>query len=170
MAEVDLSRVPAFYHGYIGKVPQNNLNEAFVYHEKALLSLLDTIAETKWDHRYAQGKWSIRETVQHIIDAERIFCYRALCFARGDKTELPGFDENAYAASSRADKRISQSLKEELRSVQQSSMLLFGSFDEEQLNASGVANKNSIYVKGIGFIIVGHALHHKSILEERYLK
>ena len=170
MSQVDLSRVPVFYHGYIHKVPQNNLKDAFVFHQKALLSLLDTIPENKWAHRYAPDKWSIREMVQHIIDAERIFCYRAVCFARGEKKELPGFDENNYAASSKAERRSSQSLREELRSVQQSSALLFDSFDEEQLNASGIANKNSIYVNGIGFIIVGHTLHHKSILEERYLK
>ena len=168
--EVELSRVPAFFHGYISKVPQTNLDEAFAYHQKALLSLLDSIPENKWDYRYAEGKWSIREIVQHVIDAERIFCYRALCFARGEKTELPGFDENNYAAASKADQRSSKSLKEELKSVQESSAMLFASFDEEQLNASGIANKHSNYVRGIGFIIVGHTLHHKSVLEERYLK
>jgi uncharacterized damage-inducible protein DinB len=170
MPTVDLSRVPSFYHKYINQVGERSLSSAFETYPPELITFLRNIPESRWDHRYAEGKWSIKEVVQHIIDAERIFCYRALCFARKDPTALPGFDENLYAEHSNADRRNRESLIEELESVQQASERLFNSFDEEQLNAAGVANGKEIYVQGIGFIVIGHALHHKSILSERYLK
>ncbi len=170
MTHVDLSRVFEYYHGYINRVSENNLTKAFQKHQTELLSALDEIPEEKWDYRYAEGKWSIKEVVQHILDAERIFGYRALCFARKDKTPLPGFDENLYAETSRADQRSKQSLLEELEAVQKSSAQLFASFDEEQLEQNGIANGKPAYVKAIGFILIGHALHHKHIIQERYLQ
>ena len=169
MANVDLSRVPSFYHGYIQQVQEDRLSDALQSHQQILLNELKQIPEERWDHRYAEGKWSIKEVVQHIIDAERIFCYRALRFARKDSVELPGFDENLFAANSKSERRTKQDLLEELATVQKSSALLFASFDEEQLQASGVANGKSIYVKAIGFIVVGHGLHHLNVVRERYL-
>lgn len=169
MANVDLSRVPEFYHGYINLVAENDLQQAFQHHQATVLSALKNIPAEKWDYRYAGGKWSIKEVVQHMIDAERIFCYRALRFARKDETPLPGFEENDYAKVAKADRRTKEDLLEELSTVQKSSALLFASFDEEQLNESGISNGKSIYVKAIGYIVIGHALHHKNILLERYL-
>ena len=98
---VDFSRVPTFYHGYVQQVTETSLPEAFQKHQLMLLTTLMDVPEDKWDYRYAEGKWSIKELVQHIIDAERIFCYRALRFSRNDKTALPGFDENLFAANSK---------------------------------------------------------------------
>jgi uncharacterized damage-inducible protein DinB len=170
MATIDFSRVPQFYHKYIRLVESKELTQAFERHKTDLVTLLNNIPAEKWDHRYAEGKWSIKEVVQHIIDAERIFSYRALSFARNETKELPGFDENAYAASSKADKRQKADLIDELVAVQQSSAGLFASFDREQLNASGVANGKSIYVEALGYIIIGHVLHHKKILLEEYLE
>jgi uncharacterized damage-inducible protein DinB len=170
MANVDLSRVPEYYYKYINLVNENDLDQAFQKHQTDLIATLPEVPADKWDYSYAEGKWTIKEVVQHIIDGERIFCYRALCFARKDKTSLPGFDENTYAAASKANKRTKEYLIEELQTAQKSSAQLFHSFDEEQLNESGVANGKSVYVKGIGYIIVGHALHHKNILLERYLQ
>jgi hypothetical protein len=112
--------------------------------------------------------WSIKELVQHVIDSERIFSYRALCFARGESASLPGFDENTYAAASQADNRNKQSLLEELRAVQVATTLLFQSFSEAQLDQTGIANNNPVSVRAIGFITVGHTLHHKKILQEKY--
>ena len=170
MANVDLSRVPEYYHKYINLVNENDLDQAFQKHQTDLIAALSQISVDKWDYRYAEGKWTIKEVVQHIIDAERIFCYRALCFARKDAASLPGFDENTYATASKADKRTKEDLVDELQSVQRSSVQLFRSFDEEQLHEAGIANGKSVYVKAIGYIIVGHALHHKNILLERYLQ
>ena len=168
MANVDLSRVPTFYHKYISHVKEDDLSEAFQKHQETFVSELKKIDGEKWSHRYAEGKWSIKELVQHVIDAERIFSYRALNFARQDKNELPGFDENLFAEVSKADKRSKDDLIDELSTIQKSSAQMFASFDEEQLNQSGIANENSVYVKGLGFIIVGHTLHHRNILLERY--
>jgi hypothetical protein len=170
MADVDFSRVPEYFHGYIKKLDEGELLEtAFRDHPSVFVSFLQQVPEEKWGYRYAPGKWSIREVVQHVIDAERVFCYRALSFARKDKTPLPGFDENVYALSSGADNRSKNSLLEELAAVQKASALLFGSFNKEQMEEDGVANGKKIYVKAIGFIIAGHSLHHQQILKERYL-
>jgi uncharacterized damage-inducible protein DinB len=170
MSSVDLSRVPSFYHKYISLVTESDLSKAFINHQKQLITELEEIPEEIWDYRYAEGKWSIRELVQHVIDAERIFCYRALRFARKDKTELPGFDEELFAASAEADRRSKADLLEELGTVQRSSAALFRSFSEEQLNQTGTANGSSIYVSAIGHIIVGHPRHHLNVLKERYLQ
>ncbi len=169
MPNVDLTRVPSFYHKYIQKVAANELDEAFRIHQAELINTLRSLPEDKWDFRYAEGKWSVREMVQHMIDAERIFCYRALCFARRDPNPLPGFDENSYVESSNGDQRSSRELIEEMQVVQKASALLFASFTPEMLEETGVANNNPIYVKAIGFIVVGHTLHHLEVMKERYL-
>lgn len=169
MAVADLSRVPPFYHRYIQLVSAPDLNRAFEQHQNDLTGLLRKLAADKWSYRYAPGKWSIRELVQHIIDGERIFGYRALCIARKDRTALPGFDENSYAAASNANDRNAADIMEELTCVQKSSMLLFRSFNEEQLQETGIANGNPVYVEAIGYIIIGHTLHHKKVLEDKYL-
>ena len=169
MPRPDLSRVPEFYHGYIGQVPENDLMEAFKKGTSSFIQFFETIPSSKYDYRYAEGKWTIKEVLQHIIDAERVFNYRALCFARKDPTPLPGFDENIFAANAKAEKRNWNDLLEEFKTVRKSSEQLFGSFDEEQLDASGIANDHSNYVLGFGYIIVGHSLHHMKVIKERYL-
>ena len=134
-----------------------------------MVPFLKSLSADKWDYSYAPGKWTVKELVQHLIDAERIFAYRALCFARKDATPLPGFDENSYVVHSAANRRSAEDLMQEFLLVQQSSAALFASFDKVQLESTGSANGNPVYVRGIGYIIIGHALHHKAILEERYL-
>jgi len=170
MSHVDLSRVFEYYHKYINLASNDDLKTALEKHQVKLLSFLKGIPKKKWNYRYAEGKWSIKEVVQHIIDAERVFTYRALCFARKDQTPLPSFDENTFAANSKAQDRNKKDLLKELKIVQSSSAQMFDSFDEEQLNQSGIASEKPTYVKGIAYIVVGHSLHHKNILEERYLK
>ena len=169
MPKPDLQQVPSFYHNYIKWVPAENVQDAFLLHQTTLLPFLQDIPAEKWDYRYADGKWSIKEMVQHLIDSERIFAYRALCIARREQASLPGFDENEYAAYAQADSRSPQSLLAELDAVQKATVLLFQSFDAAQLRATGTANGKRIDVNSIGFITVGHALHHKNILSERYL-
>ena len=165
----DLSRVPEFYHNYINQVKEDDLMTAFANQTPALINFLASIPKEKYDHAYAPGKWTVKEVLQHLIDGERIFCYRALRFARKDPTPLPGFDENLFAETAKADKREWNDLVEELKAVRRSSELLFGSFDNEQLNASGVSNNHSNYVLGFGYITVGHTLHHMKVISERYL-
>jgi len=165
----DLSRVPLFYHNYISQVPQDELSEAFNVQTPAFIQFIENIPPDKYDFRYAEGKWTVKEVLQHIIDAERIFAYRALRFARKDPTSLPGFDENTFAANAKADKRDWNNLVEEFKSVRMSSEYLFASFDDDQLDAAGTSNNHSIYVLGIGFIVVGHSMHHVKVFKERYL-
>ncbi|OLY92526.1 DinB superfamily protein [Cnuella takakiae] len=170
MAYIDFDRVPPFYHKYLQQVAQYSLEAALQHYAIELSSLLEAIPESRWNYRYAPGKWSIKEVVQHITDTERIFAYRALCFARGEKQSLPGFDENEYAQNASADYRSKQSLLDEFAAVHRSTRFLFDSFTQQQLETSGVANGNLVYVAGIGFTIAGHALHHLQILKERYLQ
>lgn len=169
MPRPDLATVPQWYHKYIEQVAAEDALEAITGNGKTALLALQAIPGEKWDHRYAEGKWSIKEMIQHLIDAERIFAYRALCIARGEKASLPGFDENSYAEASKAGRRTKEELIDEFETARQSTRQLFACFDGEQLGATGIANNNSVSVNGIGFIIPGHVQHHLNILEERYL-
>jgi hypothetical protein len=123
----------------------------------------------KFDYSYAGGKWTIKDIIQHIIDAERIFTYRALRFSRNDKTELPGFDENIYVDDANGSKRSIMELLTELSAVRHSTMLLFKTFNEEQLLRIGIASNNPMSVRALGFVIIGHQNHHQKVFEERYL-
>lgn len=169
MPRPDLSRVPEWYHRYINQVQENELIEALEKQASSVIPFLENIPVVKRDYRYAEGKWTIKEVLQHIIDAERIFAYRALCFARKEATPLPGFDENSYADNSKAAKRDWNDLMEEFKIVRRSTQILFGSFDDEQMETTGTASGNLIYVMAIGFIIAGHLNHHVTIIKERYL-
>ncbi|MES1219693.1 MAG: DinB family protein [Bacteroidota bacterium] len=169
MARPDLSLVPAFYHNYINQVLGDDLTKAFKKESPSLFEFIETIPIEKYDYRYAEGKWTLRELLQHMIDAERVFAYRALRFARKDLTPLPGFDENKYAANSKADKRSWEDLTDEFKVVRKSSEYLFSAFDEDQLNATGISNNNSIPVLALGYIIIGHPIHHMNIITQRYL-
>ena len=169
MPRPDLSRVPVSFHNYINQVPEDDLTKSFKIQSEVFIRFLENIPPDKYDYRYAEGKWTLNELLQHVIDAERIFCYRALCFARKDATPLPSFDENSYAENSRAQNRNWNDLIEEFKAVRRATEYLFSSFDKEQLDSSGVSNKNPNYVLGMGFITIGHTLHHKKIIEERYL-
>jgi uncharacterized damage-inducible protein DinB len=165
----DLSLVGTWYHGYISLVPEDNLAEAFEQHTRKLEAFLNSVPREKYDYRYAPGKWSIKQVLQHIIDAERVFAYRALRFARKDETALPGFDENLFADNAKTENRSWSELVEECKAVRLSSRLMFTSFDEEQLNAKGTASGSGNYVLGWAYILLGHVTHHINIVEERYL-
>jgi uncharacterized damage-inducible protein DinB len=169
MPRPDLSRVPEFYHGYINKVKENDLISALRSSTSQLFDLLKSIPKEKHDYRYAEGKWTVKDVVQHMLDGERVFTYRALRFARKDNTPLPGFDENLFAQTAKADKRNWNDIVEEFAALRKASEAMFASFDNEQLEQEGVASKNSIYVLGIGFIVAGHVNHHCQIIRERYL-
>ncbi|HVZ56409.1 MAG TPA: DinB family protein [Chitinophagaceae bacterium] len=169
MPRPDLTRIPAYFHHYVNQVPEDDLMEAFRQGTGNMMQLLARIPASKHDYRYEPGKWTVREVLQHVIDAERVFAYRALRFARMDTTPLPGFDENLFARHAQADRRRWEDLVNEFQAVRTSSQYLFSSFGEEQLNASGIASNQPVYVLGIGFLLIGHALHHLRIIEERYL-
>lgn len=133
------------------------------------IRFVQNIPMDKFDYRYAEGKWTIKEILQHIIDTERIFAYRALRISRNDTTPLPGFDETIFANNTEGNKRSLQDLLTELSAVRHSNLLLFKSFSENQLKRVGVASEHSISVRAIGFMIIGHQKQHQKVFEERYL-
>ena len=134
------------------------------------LALLAGVPPRLEGYRYAPGKWSIREVVGHVIDAERMFCARALAFARGDRSRFPSFDENAYAAASGADRRTLADLADELAAVRTATVLLLKSFDGEVWDRRGVASGCEFTVRSLAWIIAGHSQHHRKVLAERYLE
>jgi hypothetical protein len=169
MPKPSLTTYAPYFQRYVDQVPENDLIPAFNNQTAGIDNFLSTISEEKSAYAYAEGKWSIKELLQHVIDTERIFNYRALCFARGEKANLPGFEENDYAANSHANGRSWKSLIAEFLAVRKSTELLFESFTESVINNAGLANNNPNTVNSLGFIIVGHYYHHKKILLERYL-
>jgi len=158
-----------FYDNYVETAKGESVTELLASYSAMLNDFVTHLPEAKADYKYADGKWTVKELLQHMIDAERIFAYRALRIARKDTTPLPGFDENSYAANVDVSERSFQSLKEEFIAVRKSTDLLLQSFNEAQLQQVGTASNHSITVNAICFIIFGHILHHKRILEERYL-
>lgn len=160
---------PKAFHNYVSQVKEESLLEAFNNQRVLVNNFFTAIPEDKTNKGYAEGKWSLKELLQHMIDAERIFCYRALCFARKETASLPSFDENIYADNSNANLRSWKSLSEEMKLVRKASEMLFESFTEEMLNNSGIANNNPATALALGFTIIGHVNHHKRIIEERYL-
>lgn len=160
---------PAYTLNYIKLIEAETVPEAVAKYAPMINDFFAGLPAEKLDYRYAEGKWNIREMLQHIIDTERIFAYRALRISRQDKTPLPGFDENAYAAASEADKRDWQSLLLELEALRKSTDLLLLSFNENQLQATGITNDQPNTVIALSFTIYGHILHHINVLKERYL-
>lgn len=169
MATPDLGNYPKYVERYLKLVKENDLIAAYTNQLPIIKNLIEGINEEKANYAYASGKWTLKDLLQHCIDAERIFCFRALCFARLDKTPLPGFEEDDYAANTHANSRSWQSLKEEFYAVRNATELLFKSFTNEALAASGTANGNISSVISIGFLIIGHLYHHIDIVKERYL-
>jgi uncharacterized damage-inducible protein DinB len=163
------SEYAPFYAGYVAGVPDGDLITLLDDQAKETVALLGAISDEKSQHRYAPGKWSIGEVLGHITDAERVFTYRALTFARADAGPLPSFDENAWAAASSAGRRSMKGLLAEYRAVRAATLALFGALTEEEFARSGVASKNPVTVRALAYIVAGHERHHIRILRERYL-
>ena len=160
---------PSYFNGYIQKVEQENVPDLVNTLSHPLTYFFLNLPEEKAMYRYASDKWTLKDMLQHIIDTERIMQYRLLRIARNDKTPLPGFDENQYAVSADANKRSFVELKEEFKALRKSTDLLLKSLTECQLQQTGNASNHPITANAIAFIIFGHLLHHKHIIEERYL-
>jgi hypothetical protein len=168
--ELSSSEYPEFYQTYINNIPKEaSLGMLFRSNIEDLKEITSTISPDKLSFRYAQEKWSIAEVLQHLIDVERIFHYRALCISRGDQTSLPGFDHDDYVVQSEARNRSLDSLQEEAEIVRSSGIVLYNSFSEAMLQRKGILNGGPASVRAIGFIIVGHTQHHIKILQKKYL-
>jgi hypothetical protein len=160
---------PAYFQKYIDYVSETDVVIAIHNQQNLVDTFFYNISEEKSTYAYAPGKWTLKEMLQHIIDAERIFNFRALAFARKETQSLPGFDENTYADKSNANARTWKSLCEEFKAVRKTTDILFESFTNEMLGFSGTANGNPTSANTMGFIVVGHVYHHIKIIEERYL-
>ncbi|MCL5030327.1 MAG: DinB family protein [Bacteroidetes bacterium] len=158
-----------YYDNYISKVEGNNVLKVLEEQLNNTFKFFNSIPESKGSFSYAEGKWTIKEVIGHIIDTERVFAYRALCIARGEKKHLPGFEQDDYIKEGGFNERKISDLAEEFRKVREANLALFKSFDETAINRRGVASEKEITVNAILFIIAGHENHHAGILKSRYL-
>lgn len=158
-----------YYGRYIARVPDGDIVDTLRRQIGVTLEVLRNIPDTRAGHRYAPDKWSIREVVGHLSDAERIFSYRALRIGRGDTTPLPGFDENEFVRRARIDDRPYDGLVAEYAAVRAASVALFDSFFPDEWLRQGVASEKGVSVRALAWITAGHELHHLEILRTRYL-
>jgi hypothetical protein len=159
-----------YFDGYVARVTETDILAALASQKEELIGLISGVGEEKGGYRYAEGKWSIRQVIGHVIDAERVFGYRAVCIARGDQTPLPSFDEGPYAAAAGSDGVPLAELLGEFRSLRESHELMFKHFPREAWTRRGNSAGSPTTPRAIAFIITGHARHHAAVLAERYLK
>nr|WP_321235395.1 DinB family protein [uncultured Psychroserpens sp.] len=171
MTKEDLSKSEynPYYETYIEKAGALALYEGLKTNGDLTIAFLESIPEDKLEYRYEAGKWTVKEIIQHLIDTERVFMYRALCIARQDKTLFPGYDQDAYAASCEANQRSMYSLMNEYKAVRLASIILFESFTKEMLTQIGIASNSNLSPRAVAFIIIGHENHHCDVIKERYL-
>jgi len=158
-----------YYGKYIALVPENDAIAALENQITDALVVLRTIPEAKGSHRYAPGKWTIKEVLGHLADGERVFSYRALRFGRTDQTELPGFDENIYVPAGNFNDRPLAVLIDDWQIVRASTISLFRGFDSAAWTRDGIANDDRMSVRALAYVIAGHGRHHMEILRSRYL-
>ncbi|MES2811221.1 MAG: DinB family protein [Bacteroidota bacterium] len=169
MKNLNPSEYPEYFTPYINEVKCLDIVEALENNLNDFVSFVKDIPEDKQLYQYLPGKWTIKEIVLHITDAERIFGYRALRFARFDATPLASFEENEYVPISNANNRNMDSLLAEFILVRKATIAMFENFTDEMLLHKGIASNKEISVRAIGFIISGHCIHHQNVIEERYL-
>ena len=158
-----------YYEQYISEIEDNDIHKILESQLSETIVLLKSIPEEKGNYRYTEGKWSVKEVIGHITDTERVYAYRAMCFARGETKVLPGFEQDDYAAAGKFSERALSDLINEFRLLRESNLILFKSFKEDALNREGHVDENRITVRAILFIIAGHTLHHIKFIKEKYL-
>ncbi|TVY10895.1 DinB family protein [Paenibacillus cremeus] len=164
------SEYASYFGQYVELVPDGNLPDILRSQLQATTALLEGITEERGSFRYAPGKWSLKEVLGHMADTERIMSYRLLRIARGDTTNLPGFSEEAFVAGASFDQRTIAELVDELAVVRQATLSLLQGIQDEAWLRKGTANNIEVSARSLGYIIAGHELHHRSVIEERYLK
>lgn len=159
----------SYYENYIKLVQGDDILKILNAQSKKTQDILNSFSEHRGNYRYSDGKWTIKEVVGHLLDTERVFAYRALCIARGEKKTLPGFDQDDYVSEGNFNRRELFDLNYEFRLLRESNLLLFRSFTTEMLKLKGFANESSVTVLAILFIIAGHEKHHMNVLREKYM-
>lgn len=160
-----------YYKGYIEPVTATGktIIEVLIENKEIFIEALSSFPNEKLEYRYAEGKWTIKDILQHLIDAERVFCYRAMRFARNDQTPLPGFEQDDYVKVFDANHRDIKDMIEEFSHLRNSTIALFKSFDSESLKRIGTASNSPMSVRAIGYLFAGHVNHHLKVIKERYL-
>lgn len=158
-----------YFEQYIKLVEGDDIIMILYEQNKKTLKLFSSISDHKANYRYAEEKWTIKEVIGHLLDTERIYAYRALCLARGEKKSLPGYDHNEYVKTGNFNSRDSVKMSFEFKLLRESNLLLFKSFSKEMLYKKGLANEASVTVLALLYIIAGHEKHHINVLEEKYL-
>jgi uncharacterized damage-inducible protein DinB len=164
-----LNEIAEFYHGYLSRVPAGDIRQFLHEQTDRVRATLADIPDSFASHRYAEGKWSIRQLVGHISDTERVFAFRAFWFARGLEGPLPGFDQDVAVKHADDDRRDFGGLIREFVEVRASTVDLFDSLPEEAWSRGGIASDRQVTVRALAWVIAGHAEHHLAILNERYL-
>jgi hypothetical protein len=168
MARPNETEYAPYYQSYVAQVTEDDILPAMRSQIDALDVLLDRVAPERETFAYAEGKWTIRQIIGHLIDGERVFGYRALCIARGETQDLPGFDENAYMPNAPyADVEL-EDLLSEFRLVRLSNVAMFRTLDESAWSRQGIANGAPVTVRALAYVMVGHVRHHMGVLRERY--
>ena len=157
------------FQNYVGQVNETDIMAVLRSEIDDLDVLLNRVPAEKETYAYAEGKWTIRQVVGHLIDSERVFGYRALCIARGEQQNLPGFEQDDYLRTSPYNRIDLEDLLSEMRLVRLSNIAMFRTLDEEAWNRAGIANNNQVTVRALAFIMAGHLRHHMNVLRERYL-
>jgi hypothetical protein len=169
MERPDRSEYVDYYHQYISRVPDGDIVGILEAQRDEFVARLRSIPEERGDHRYAEGKWTVKEVVGHVVDAERVFGVRSLAFARGDKTPLPAFEQDDYVARANFGARTIADLADEFESLRTSLVILFRSFDDDIWMRRGTASGFEFTTRVVPWVIAGHLMHHAAVLEERYL-
>ena len=169
MARPQASESAPFYHQYISLVQGDSVSEIVDRYAFDLQEFYNSLPDAKADFAYDEDKWTIKQVLQHVADAERVFAYRMLRICRNDKTPLAAFDENAFVENGFAGNRSLSSLKQEFNSVRAATDIFLLALNDEQITRTGTASNNTISVNALAYIIYGHLLHHQNILRDRYL-
>lgn len=159
---------PAYYEQYVDQVEEDDVMSTLEGQREEMAALAADLDDDRARYRYEDGKWSIKEVIGHLLDAERIFGTRALCIARGEEQPIPGFDENTYVANALFDERPLKSIMDEWFHLRDANICLFGSLSEEDVSRIGIANGKPITPRALIWTIAGHTVHHLRILRERY--
>lgn len=165
----DANEYAPYFHTYISKVPGDKLLQVLAESKEETLKFFRGIPDEKWVFRYAPEKWTIKEVLQHLIDGERVFAYRAMAIARGEKVSLPGFDENEYARNSHANQLSPEAQLAEYEAVRSATIRLFENMTDEASKNMEKANNNPTSPRALGYCIAGHERHHREVITERYL-
>jgi uncharacterized damage-inducible protein DinB len=160
----------SYYEKYVSLVPEGEVAETLERQGAETLALLRSLPEERGAHRYGEGKWSVKQLIGHVIDTERIFAYRALAIARGERQSLPGMDQDEYMAGVDFDARTVADLADEFEAVRRGNVIMFRALGPEAWARRGTASDNEVTVRALAYILAGHEAHHVRILRERYLR